>query len=125
MSKKPFRPKKKAIVSQQPTIKTEGCQVVYSDIVNVSTSPDGVTFTFYKSVPDPAKMESKGVVLYALAIAQVPVEVGTQVPGFIIEQAIQRADMKAEEIELLIQETEKITGKFKQKLQEVRDGSNS
>lgn len=96
----------------------EGCQLLYGQIVNVASSQGGLSFTFYQAVPDPSVLNHKTTLLYARAIVQVPIEAGMQLPGFIISQALSRADIAEEELKYLIQESEKVTELFRKKLEE-------
>ena len=120
--------KRKAPVPSAPPelqIVTDGCQLFYADLVNVASTPDGVVFTVYQSAPDPSVLNKKGTVLYAGAIVKTSVEIGLKLPSLIIDQALKRANMTIEDVDLVIQETEKIKQKFIEKRKEIESGQKS
>ena len=102
-------------------IRTEGCQILHGDVVNVALQPDGMALTVYQTVPDPAEETRKGPVRYARAVITIPLGVAAQLPTIITGHLLKMADadaMLAEVSAPMVQELGKVVAHFQAKLQE-------
>lgn len=122
MAKRRRERRQQQVVQEHPVrIITESCQLVYSDMVNVSLSNTGeVAITFYKGAPDPSSISQKTPAYYAQVIAQIPFNLAIRLPGAIFGHLLQSTEVPADGIEQAIVYLRALTEQMQTKLSEVK-----
>jgi hypothetical protein len=99
------------------------CQVLYADTVNIALSSSGAALTFYATVPDPATIEHKRLVRYAVAVVQLPLPLAAELPRLLNQNYLEHLDLSQatpEERDVLVRQMQTVADQYLHMAEQAR-----